>query len=51
LNIGLELMTCKNKSLYVIFSDTEERDLFYNELRKLVPDGCVTAEKSVIEYT
>jgi len=51
LNIGLELMTAKGKSLYVIFLNTEERDQFYQELRKLVPDSCVTAERSVIDYT
>jgi factor associated with neutral sphingomyelinase activation len=51
LNIGLELMTAKGKSLYVIFLTTEERDQFYQELRRLVSGDCVTAEHSVIEYT
>lgn len=51
LNIGLELTTARGKSLYVIFLTTEERDQFYRELRGLVSTECVTAERSVVEYT
>lgn len=51
LNIGLELRTSKNKTLYVIFHNTEDRDTFYSTLKKEVDKSCVTAEQSVIEYT
>ena len=51
LNIGLEFVTSKKESFYVTFSTKEERDLFYEVLRKLVRDDCVTTERSVIDYT
>ena len=38
LNIGLEILTTKHKSLYIIFQNTDERDAFYTALRKMVSD-------------
>ncbi|CDW73591.1 protein fan [Stylonychia lemnae] len=46
-----KILTNKNKSLYVIFSNVEERDVFYQALRKMVSDSCVTTERSVLDYT
>ena len=33
MNIGLELVTKKQKNLYVAFSNTEERDTFYAAIK------------------
>eukprot|EP00347_Sterkiella_histriomuscorum_P003989 403362173 len=51
LNIGMEFVTNKRESLYVTFPSKEERDQFYDALRKLVNDTCITTERSVVDYT
>ena len=51
LNIGLELITKKNKNMYVTFQNTEDRDAFYEAVKLNVDDTCITAESSIVNYT
>ena len=52
MNIGLEFRVSSTmKTMYIAFVNTEERDLFYNAMKELVADSCVTADQSILDYT
>lgn len=45
MNIGLEFrVKDQEKTMYITFTDSEERDALYDAMRGLVTEGCVTAE-------
>ncbi len=45
MNIGLEFrVKDQEKTMYITFTDSEERDTLYDAMRGLVTEGCVTAE-------
>jgi factor associated with neutral sphingomyelinase activation len=60
MNVGLEIVSYsekdggkhKKKSMFLVFRTTEERDIIYGMLLKLVDlKECATAEKDVEYYT
>jgi factor associated with neutral sphingomyelinase activation len=51
LNIGLEFITKKQKSMYLAFTNTDDRDAFYSAMKQYVDDSCITAESTIVEYT
>ena len=51
MNIGLELITKKQKNIYLAFANRDERDTFYAAIKQHVDDSCITAEQSVVDYT
>ena len=52
LNIGLEFrMRDQQRTMYLAFQNTEERDSFYAAIKELVSESCVTAESSILDYT
>lgn len=52
MNIGLEFrVQDQEKTMYITFTNSEERDALYDAMRGLVTEGCVTAEQSILEYT
>ena len=60
MDLGLEIVSyseksdgsLKKKSMYIVFKNTQERDLVYSKLLNLVSKNeCATAEKNVEYYT
>ena len=52
LNIGIEFrVQDQERTMYIAFSTSDERNAFYDAMRSLVQDNCVTAERSIIDYT
>ena len=37
--------------MYIAFTNLDERDAFYEAMKALVGDTCVTAERSILDYT
>lgn len=52
LNIGIEFrVAAEQKTMYIAFPDTEERDLFYEAMLQIVDTSCVTTESSILDST
>jgi hypothetical protein len=44
LNIGMEVITRKNKTFFIAFASSDERDTVYNAMKANVEKDCITAE-------
>ena len=59
MDIGLEIISIskadtnspKRKTMYLVFKSTNERNIVYESLHKMVSKECITTERNLDEYT
>jgi hypothetical protein len=54
MNIGLEFKSHsggEERCMYTAFGSIEERDVFYQAMKELVPETCMTADQSIVNLT
>ena len=55
MDIGIEILSVsdknKKKTMYLVFKNTQQRDIVYKALHDKIGKDCVTQDKNVDHYT
>ena len=51
MEIGIEIVSYKKKSMYLVFNDMQTRNYVYSILLAQVSKDCITTEQSIELYT